>query len=413
MDKLISKDVLRKERRIKILKWGIPITIAIASALALIASMEQSVNRRDLKMGVAEQGSLETTVNASGRVVPAYEEIINSPVDSRILKVYVQAGDTVTEGTPLLDLESAETNYRKLMNERDIRQQELRQTQINNRTQLNELAMQIEVKQMQVDRMRVEVENEKRLDSLGSGTGNRVRQAETAYKTGILELRQLRERLSNEKLRNTAAEKVQALNVSSMEQDLGLMASTLQQGRIPAPHGGIVTYISSEIGSRVTAGEKVAVVSDLSRFKIIGEVPEGSSDRVGIGSEVKARIGKTEMRGVVTNIIPQSKGGVISFSVKLDDQCNSRLRSGLRTELYVSYGYKDNVVRIPNGRYFKGAGEYMLFVKDGSNHLSQRKVKLGDSNREYVEVISGLNPGDSVAVNDMEQFKSNKSLKIK
>lgn len=415
MDKQISKSQLRRERNTKLMKWGGATLLVVLGLTALIVSLEKGINRRDVRLGAAEQGALETTVNATGRVVPAFEEVINSPVDTRILKVYAQAGDSVEEGAPLLqlDLETAETNYSKLLNERDMRRQELTQLQLNNRTQLSELAMQIEVKQMQVNQLKVEVENERRLDSLGSGTGDRVRQAETAYTTGKLELRQLRERLANEKLRNAAAEKVQSLNVSSFEQDLALMRRTLDQGRIPAPHAGVLTYIANEIGRRITAGEKVAVVSDLSQFKIEGEVAEGSSDRVGVGSEVIVRIGKTELKGTVTNLTPQAKGGVISFTVKLEDPRNPRLRSGLRTELSVSYGYKSSVLRIPNGQYFKGPGEYNLFVKDGDNHLSQRKVRLGDSNRDYVEVLSGLNAGDSVAVSDMEQFNKSKTLKLK
>lgn len=415
MDKQISKSQLRRERNTKLIKWGGATLLVALGVTALIVSLEKGINRRDVRLGAAEQGALETTVNATGRVVPAFEEVINSPVDTRILKVYAQAGDSVEEGAPLLqlDLETAETNYSKLLNERDMRRQELTQLQLNNRTQLSELAMQIEVKQMQVNQLKVEVENERRLDSLGSGTGDRVRQAETAYTTGKLELRQLRERLANEKLRNAAAEKVQSLNVSSFEQDLALMRRTLDQGRIPAPHAGVLTYIANEIGRRITAGEKVAVVSDLSQFKIEGEVAEGSSDRVGVGSEVIVRIGKTELKGTVTNLTPQAKGGVISFTVKLEDPRNPRLRSGLRTELSVSYGYKSSVLRIPNGQYFKGPGEYNLFVKDGDNHLSQRKVRLGDSNRDYVEVLSGLNAGDSVAVSDMEQFNKSRTLKLK
>lgn len=310
MDKQISKSQLRRERNTKLMKWGGATLLVVLGVTALIVSLEKGINRRDVRLGAAEQGALETTVNATGRVVPAFEEVINSPVDTRILKVYAQAGDSVEEGAPLLqlDLETAETNYSKLLNERDMRRQELTQLQLNNRTQLSELAMQIEVKQMQVNQLKVEVENERRLDSLGSGTGDRVRQAETAYTTGKLELRQLRERLANEKLRNAAAEKVQSLNVSSFEQDLALMRRTLDQGRIPAPHAGVLTYIANEIGRRITAGEKVAVVSDLSQFKIEGEVAEGSSDRVGVGSEVIVRIGKTELKGTVTNLTPQAKG---------------------------------------------------------------------------------------------------------
>lgn len=415
MDKQIDKSQLRRESYRRYIKWGIVAAAIMILIVIGIFSMRKSVMERDLRIAVVEEGPLETTVAASGRVVPAFEEIINSPVDTRILKVFVQPGDSVAEGMPLLqlDLESAETNYDKLCDEQQIREHELTQLRLNNSTQLSELAMQIEVKQMEVSRLEVEVANEKKLDSLGSGTGERVRQAQTAYMAGTLELKQLRERLANEKLRSAAAEKAQKLSLSSFNKDMELMRRTLDRGRIPAPHAGVVTFISNEIGSRVGTGEKVAVVADLSHFKINGEVPEGNGDRIGIGSAVKVRIGGTELTGNVANITPQAKSGTIAFIVDLDDDRNPRLRSGVRAELYVSYGYKDKVMRIPGGQYFKGPGEYELFVQTDDTSLEKRKVRLGDSNREYVEVLSGLNPGDRVVVSDMDAFSKSGKLKIK
>lgn len=48
-----------------------------------------------------------------------------------------------------------------------------------------------------------------------------------------------------------------------------------------------------------------------------------------------------------------------------------------------------------NASYYVGKGEYELFVVNG-DQLLKRKVQLGDSNYEYVEVVSGLEPGDQV-----------------
>jgi HlyD family secretion protein len=81
--------------------------------------------------------------------------------------------------------------------------------------------------------------------------------------------------------------------------------------------------------------------------------------------------------------------------------------------MQVIYGYKDNVLRIPNGIYFNGPGTYQLFVVDSENQLQRRDVKLGDSNREFVEVLSGLKAGDRVVISDMSEYKSSKSLKLK
>ena len=70
-------------------------------------------------------------------------------------------------------------------------------------------------------------------------------------------------------------------------------------------------------------------------------------------------------------------------------------------------------MRIANASYYVGRGDYELFVLDGDNELVKRKVKLGDSNFEYVEVISGLQPSDQVVVSDMSEFRNKKKLKVK
>ena len=73
---------------------------------------------------------------------------------------------------------------------------------------------------------------------------------------------------------------------------------------------------------------------------------------------------------------------------------------------------KDSVLRIANGNYYLGPGEYELFVKQG-NELEKRKVRLGDSNFELVEVVSGLHPGEEVVISDMNTYKNKNKLKIK
>ena len=69
------------------------------------------------------------------------------------------------------------------------------------------------------------------------------------------------------------------------------------------------------------------------------------------------------------------------------------------------------MLRIANSSYYVGQGEYELFVVNG-NQLLKRKVQLGDSNFEYVEVVSGLQEGDQVIVSDMNAYKDKNKLKI-
>ena len=414
MDKQIDKATIHRRQLRAAVPWIIGTTVVLTAIIWLLLTLEKSVTDRDIRIGTVDRGAIETTVNASGRVVPAYEEIITSPVESRLIQSFVRLGDSVSAGTPLLelDLETANTNFEKMLDTYEVMRRELLQLQLNNKTALSELDMQIKVKGMQVNSLEVEVQNERHLDSLGSGTGERVRQAETALATARLELQQLRHRHDNERLRANAAEEVQRLQLSSYEKDLAMTRKTLARGRIPAPHSGSVTFILTDIGSKVSPGQKVAVVSDLSAFTIEGEVPEGNSERVKPGATVIVRVGKLELQGMVESITPQSNAGSVGLRVSLDNPRVKGLRSGLRADIFISYGYKDDVVRLSQGSFFKGPGDYQMFVLDADDHLTRRTVKLGDSNRRYVEVLSGLEPGDRVVVSDMENYRNSKNLKI-
>ena len=70
--------------------------------------------------------------------------------------------------------------------------------------------MNVKVSAMKLNRMEVELRNERYLDSLGSGTTDKVRQAEMAFNTGKLELEQLRQQYENEKQVKAADMKVKA-----------------------------------------------------------------------------------------------------------------------------------------------------------------------------------------------------------
>lgn len=391
----------------------------VAAVLLLIYGImmlaEPSVEMKNLKVSVADKGTINSTISATGKVVPAFEEIVNSPISTRIVEVYCKAGDSVAAGTPLLrlDLENAENELEKMLDEIAMKRHQLEQQRATSATQLSDLDMQIKVKAMAVDRMAVELRNERYLDSLGSGTGDKVRQVELAYRTGLLELEQMRERLKNERRVADANLQVCNLQLNISDKNLTQMRRTLDDARIRAPRGATLTYINDQVGQKVAEGEKLAIVADLSHFKVDAEIADAYAERLAVGSRAVVKIGSNELEGMVTNVAPQSVNGVIRFSVRLENDSHPRLRSGLKTDVYVLSDVIEDVVRIGNGSYYSGAADYELFVLDGDDHLERRKVRLGESNYEYVEVVEGLKPGDRVVTSDMSEYKQRNSLKIK
>ena len=415
MDREIPKEVRDKERKKKFIKYGAIGVAAVVCIAVLISFMRTSVNKKDLVFSEVDNGTIEVSVSASGKVVPAFEEIINSPINTRIVEVYRKGGDSVDVGTPILklDLQSTETEYKKLLDEEQMKRYQLEQLKVNNNTYLSDLSMQVKISAMKLNRMEVELRNERYLDSLGSGTTDKVRQAELNFNTGKLELEQLRQQYANESKVKEADLKVKELEFNIFSKSLAEMKRTLDDAQIRSPRKAILTYINNQVGAQVAEGSQVAIISDLSHFKVEGEIADTYGDRVAAGGRAIVKIGNEKLEGTVSSVTPLSKNGVISFIVQLNEDNNKRLRSGLKTDVYVMNAVKEGVLRLANASYYVGRGEYELFVQDSKDEVVKRKVQLGDSNFEYVEVISGLKPGDKVVVSDMSSYKNKNKLKLK
>lgn len=414
MDRPISQTEIKARRRRRILIA----TSCVAGAGLLIFTglslMENSLKASDLTFASPEMGNISVTVSGSGQVEPAYEEVIVSPITSRIEQVYLAAGDSVEAGTPLmrLDLLNTEAELSSLADRIAMQEHEVDQQRLNNSTRLSDLKMQAEVKEMALRRLEVELSNERYLDSIGSGTGDRVRQAELAASTARLELTQLRQLIANESKIADATIGIKELERSIAARNLEQMRRTLDNARITSPRRGTLTWINNNPGEQVAEGGRLAVVSDLGSFKVKGQIPDAYASKVSVGARATVTVGKKELQGTVSNVTPLSSNGVISYEVTLDNPSDPALHSGLKTDIYIIYGNVDETLRLPRSAYYSGPGTYDLFVRDGS-HINIRKVTLGESNYRWVEVVDGLRPGEEVVISDMAEFRNAKSIKLK
>lgn len=412
MDREIPSEIRRKAIAKRVITAIGILAIIAGIAVWLVVWLTGGIKEQELKLVKADIGEIESAVTTNGKVIPAFEEIIVSPVNSRILEVFVQEGDSVAIGTPLLrlDLEEARNQYRRMSDELSIKHSEIKSQSLSDETQLTDLEMRIRTKELAVDQLKAEYVSERRLDSIGSGTGERVRQARLTWQTATLELQQMRRQLDNERRIKRAQADSKQLEGNISARNLAEVGRTLNEARVLAPRTGTVSFLSSNIGETVTAGERIAVISDISNFKVTGEIPEGYGDKLCVGAPVEVRSGKASYRGQVSNMAAQSKSGVIPFVVRLNDVDTSGLRAGITARISIIYDIKPDVIRIPNGPFFNGPGDYELYVQVSPTTLEKRKVRLGDSNPDYIEVISGLKAGETVNINNIES--NNKKLRI-
>lgn len=415
MDRKIPKEEQRKRMALRLLKIAGAVVAVVLSVVIVVSLSRASVNINHLQICTVTRGSIETSVTASGEVMPAFEEIINSPIASRIIEVYKQTGDTVSRGSALLrlDLESTQNEYYSLLDEKEIRQHQLQQLRLSIATTLDNQRMNIAIAELEFERLNTELRNERYLDSIGSGTADRVRQAELSVSTARKRLQQQRSQLANDTKIKQSELRIKELDYNIFVKKLDAMRRTLDDARIESPRSATITFINNQIGARVGAGEKIAVISDLTNYKVVAQTADAMAHYVKIGKRVVVKVGDDELKGVISNASPVSENAVIKFDVALEDCAHPRLRQGLRTDVYIMNEIHDNVLRIYNRSFYIGKGDYQLFVKNGSGELVRRNVRLGASNYDYVEVEEGLSEGDEVVVSDMRSYIHNNRITLK
>ena len=414
MDRAIPVGVQRKRRMVRYGKYAAIVAVVMGVAVWLGTLIMSSVDKKRLITSQVDRGTIDVSIIATGKVVPAFEEVIISPISAQILEVYAHSGDTVDVGTPLLrlDLQSAQTDYSKALDEQEIRRQQMVQLTTNTETQLSDRRMQLEVEEMKIGQLEAQLRNEQYLDSLGSGTKDRVHQAEITLRTAQMQLKQLKQQYENEVRVRKADLRMKQLQDGIADKSLEETRRTLDGANIRSPRKATLTYISNEIGSIVGSGSKVAVISDLTHFKVDCSIADTYSDRVMAGGRVLVKIGKERLFGTINTVTPLSQDGVITFTVLMDNPSHPKLRSGLKAEVFVITSIKEDVLRIRNGSYYTGAGNYTLFIYKDEHTLVPRTIQLGDCNYDYVEVISGLEEGDSVVVSDMQRYKGKEKIRI-
>ena len=167
--------MLKQRRRRRFLLGGVIAALAAGSVIFIGSLSEESVRLADIRLSSADRGDIDAAVNGNGTIVAAFEEVIVSPVNSRILEVYHHSGDIVEPATPLLKLDLGEASTREAAERDELAMMRLdhQRLQASHRTRLSDLRMQIKVADMKLRRQEVELSNERYLDSIGSGTTDR------------------------------------------------------------------------------------------------------------------------------------------------------------------------------------------------------------------------------------------------
>ncbi len=416
MDKEISRQEITKNRNKRWWYIGI-ILLVLAGAVWLVrGALGNSVKRSDIRIAVAETGDIENTLNASGEVQPEFEQIVISPISAVLQQVFFNTGATVKSGDKILELDKALTQMEldKQKDELDLKRNGIVKTRLELDKSFYDIKIQDSIKACRITSLKADLESAKRLFKAGGGTRESIEQAETNLQVAQLEKRQLENDIRTRQAVMQTSIRETEITASIQEKGLREMDHKLRQAEIVATRAGVLTFVNTSLGAKVTEGEILARIADLGSFKILGSISDNYATQLQVGMPVIARINETNVRGVLLNVRPAVNNNVISFDVALQDKTwNDLLRPKMKVELYLVTESHRNIVRVPNGPAFKGTQVQDIFVLRADGKAERRTVKTGLSSFDFIEILEGIRPGDSVIISDMTTFRHAETIEIK
>jgi len=414
MDRAISTTTLHhRQLRRWLLGLG-TLALLAAGALGLRRVLQPTLRRTDILTAPVEVGDVDAALTAAGTIIPAREAVLSSPLQSSIRRVALAVGARVRPGQVILELdkELAASALAKLDDEQLRNQNKTAQLQLTLARTLTDLQAQQQAQDLKVSSLQSALRDEQHLLDIGGGTAEAVRQAELNLRTARLEAQRLHQQLRNQRQASAADQRELGFTVSVQQRSIQEQAAKLRQANISSPLPGVLTWVNDNLGTTVQAGEALARVADLSGFRVRATIADTYADQLHPGDAVLVRLGPgTDLAGSIASISPAVDKGTVTFFATLAHDHHPALRANLRADVQVLTRAHRGVLRLKNGPYYQGGQEQPVFVLAGGR-ATRRLVRLGDSNVDYVQILSGLSQGEQVIVSDTKAFVDVPALRV-
>jgi HlyD family secretion protein len=413
MDKEITLEVSSQKRKKGALIAVISITVLILLIVVLRGFIKSSVKRSEITMATVEVGNIENTLNATGEVLPEFEEIITSPINASIKSALMDAGNKIKPGQSILTLDKSatQTEFDKLNFTLESKRNEISKLKLDLGKSFYDIQSNNDIKQLRISNLADAVENAKRLFKAGGGTREGIEQAELNLKVAQLEKKQLVNEIRNKQQTMQIEIKEAQIAADIQVNDINALQRKLNLANVVATRAGVITYVNKNIGANVHEGETLARIADLGSFKVSGSISDNSMDQLHSGIPVIIRINDNQLRGHVTNVSPSIQNSIISFDIQLDDRANKLLRPNMKVDVFLVTATHNKIMRVANGPAFKGPAVQDIFVVNNGK-AEKRTVHIGLTNFDYVEIQDGVKPGDVVITTDMSEYKNSKEVTI-
>ncbi|MGI9284383.1 MAG: efflux RND transporter periplasmic adaptor subunit [Pseudomonadales bacterium] len=194
-------------------------------------------------------------------------------------------------------------------------------------------------------------------------------------------------------------------------------ARALADATIMAPFAGSAEAVHVQEGDYLTPGMPVVTVADFTRLRVRAGVTAGEAASLAVESSATLAfdvLGTATLQGKIHSVgrIADPATGTYPLEIWLDNPPGSALREGMVASVRLPYTAGEQRTTVPVAAVFRRAGRMHVFtVNDDVAHLTP--VSIGRRDSALVEVLEGVQVGDSVVVDGQFALRNGAPVAIR
>ncbi len=343
---------------------AVVVVVAVFAFLVLKGSGEKKQSNNSVKV---EMGSIIDKALAIGQIEPKNQISVKSKISGIVKKVFVEMGDSVKRGAPLVEIRPDPTPL-----------------------EYAEAKRQVEIDSVNYENQRKEFERTQELLAKKLVSQQDFDQASRSAGEAELRLKLSQERLSliERGKTNVAGRKIESVIKSSIN-------GTVLERKINV--GDPVVPLTS-----YQAGTDLFTLADMNELIFRGTVDEIDVGKLKEGMPTILKIGalpNDTIHGVLYKISPKAKkeenATLFDLEIKITETGSSVLRAGYSANADIIIKKKEDILLIPERLIEFVEDTAFVQVKDSTTGEIERKViKTGLSDGLNIEVTEGLNEGE-------------------
>lgn len=329
------------------------------------------------EIATVEDGSVENTSVATGKVSPRDEILIKPQISGIVSEVLKEAGDFVKQGDVIATVKV-----------------------VPEVAQLNSAESRVNVAQINLTQVKAEYERQKDLFAKKVIAKEEMDKSEADYKKAVEELENSRDNLDIVKT-GISKKTAQYSNTQIRSTITGMILD------VPIKAGNSVIQANT-----FNDGTTIATVADMNDMIFIGKIDETEVGRVHTGMPIKLSVGAIDgakFDATLEYIAPKGveENGAILFEIKAAARIPDTVvvRAGYSANAEIVLAKVENVLTIPESTItFSNDSSYVYVLKDSIEHkqvFDKKYVKIGLSDGIKVQVKDGLKKGDKVRGNEI------------